>query len=256
MLRFGELPNAAAEADGLIAPHCRCYSARTMMASKIEELQARVDALERQRYPDENAPVAVVDASMRRARASVEELGVYSACWKFVPPPYYSWPLEQRAECLKAPSIHHLCKSLLLENKKVPSESNDITNPRFVLVVIQYAAVLDVNKLKTAIRALRKDVKARLDESSFDFRIASEEDNREITGYEHNSVTPFGLLKPVPIFASAALETLKFFWMGGGHEHLKLGMAFSDFCRALSPIVADISRPRTAMEMSGDQEGL
>lgn len=231
-----------------------CYSVN--MATKIEELQARVHALELQRYPQENA-VSVVDASMRRARASVEELGVYSACWRFVPPPYYTWPLEQRAECLKAPSIHHLCKSLLLENKKVPVESGDPTNPRYVLVVIQYAAVLDVKKLGTAVRSLRKDVKARLDESSFDFRIASEEDNCEITGYEHNSVTPFGLLKPVPIFVSAALEPLKFFWMGGGHEHLKLGMAFSDFCRALSPVVADISQPRTAMEMSGDhQEGL
>jgi prolyl-tRNA editing enzyme YbaK/EbsC (Cys-tRNA(Pro) deacylase) len=144
----------------------------------------------------------------------------------------------------------------LLENKKAAAADDDPTNPKFVLVVIQYAATLDVKKLGTAVRALRRDVKTRLEESAFDFRIASEEDNREITGYEHNSVTPFGLLKPVPVFVSAALEPLKFFWMGGGHEHLKLGMAFSDFCRALSPIVADISQPRTAMEMaSADQLG-
>ena len=226
------------------------------MATKIQELQARVEALERQRYPSENA-VSIIDSSMRRARQSVEELGVYSACWRFVPAPYYTWPLEQRAECLQARSIHHLCKSLLLENKKAAAVDDDPTNPKFVLVVIQYAATLDVKKLGTAVRALRKDVKTRLEESAFDFRIASEADNREITGYEHNSVTPFGLLKPVPIFVSAALEPLKFFWMGGGHEHLKLGMAFSDFCRALSPVVADISQPRTAMEMaSADQLGL
>jgi len=229
------------------------------MATKMEQLQARVAALERQRYPQENA-VAVVDASMRRARESVEELGCYSACWKFVPVPYYTWPLEQRAECLQAPSVHYLCKSLLLENKKVPpSDTTDPTNPKFVLVVIQYAATLDVKKLGTAIRALRTDVKSRLDESAFDFRIASADDNRDITGYEHNSVTPFGLLKPadVPIVLSSALKPLKFFWMGGGHEHLKLGMAYSDFCKALAPIEADISQPRSALELaSATEEGM
>lgn len=227
------------------------------MASKIQELQARVEALELERYPQENA-VPIIDASMRRARQSVEKLGVYSACWRFVPDPYYAWPLEQRAACLQARSMHHLCKSLLLENKKAAAAANDDpTNPKFILVIIQYAATLDVKKLGTAVRVLRKDVKTRLEESAFDFRIASEEDNRQITGFEHNSVAPFGLLKPVPIFVSTALEPLNFFWMGGGHEHLKLGMAFSDFCRALSPFVADISHPRTAMEMtSTDQLGL
>ena len=230
------------------------------MATKIQELQARVEALERQRYPPENAVVvSTIDAaSMRRARSSVEERGIYSAVWRFVPPPYYQWPLEQRAACLQARSIHYLCKSLLLENKKVATDDDsDPTNPKFVLVVLQYAATLDVKKLGTAVRTLRKDVKARLEESAFDFRIAAEEDNRVITGYEHNSVTPFGMLKPVPIFVSAALEPLHFFWMGGGHELLKLGMAFSDFCRALSPVVADISQPRTSAEMaSASHEGL
>ena len=228
-----------------------------MSATTVKELEAKVDALEHQRFStDDNAEAVVIDDSVRRARASVEQLGIYSAAWKFVPPPYYTWPLEKRAECLRARSIQYLCKSLLLENKKAPSycsgaeADEDPTNPKFVLVVLQYAATLDEKKLTNAIRALRKDVKSRLDDSKFDFRIASEEDNRVITGYEHNSVTPFGLLRPVPIVLSSALEPLKFFWMGGGHEHLKLGMAYSDFCRSLSPIVADISTPRTALELS------
>lgn len=226
--------------------------------TKVEDLHARIDVLERNRYPQENA-VSVIDDSIRRARSSVEHLGMHSAVWKFVPAQYYTWSLEDRAACLNAPSIQYLCKSLLMENKKVPrDDAQDPTNPKFILVIIQYAASLDMKKLTDAIRALRTDVTLRLDDSKFDFRIATQDDNRAITGYEHNSVTPFGLLQPVPIVLSSCLEPLKFFWMGGGHELLKLGMAYSDFCHTLKPlVVADIGNPRTALEFQcTDQEGL
>ena len=210
----------------------------------VQDLLVRVEALEKYRHGGVNP-----DGSMRRAREAVElKHSIYSAVWKFVPEPYYTWPLEERAKCLGASSVQCLCKSLLMENRKAPDLKNDDpTYPKFVLVVIQYAATLDVKKLATSVRALR-DAKNRLDATEFDFRIASEADNSRITGYQHNSVTPFGLLHPVPIIVSSELEPLRFFWMGGGHVHLKLGMAFTDFCRALNPIVADISQPRTTLE--------
>jgi prolyl-tRNA editing enzyme YbaK/EbsC (Cys-tRNA(Pro) deacylase) len=219
-------------------------------STNIQDLLARCEALERARFGLDDKSKVVIDESIRRARLAVERSGVYSAVWKFVPESYYTWPLEKRAACLEAPSIHNLCKSLLMENRRAPAgdDNPDPTNPKFILVVLQYASTLDVKKLTNAVRALRSDVKNRLDETQFDFRIASEEDNRIITGYEHNSVTPFGLLKKVPIFAAAAIEPLKVFWMGGGHEHLKLAMAFSEFCGALHPVVADISQPRTNFE--------
>ena len=211
-----------------------------------------------------------IDESMRRARYSVETQTTlyYSAVWKFVPENYYDTSLQERAQYLHAPSIHYLCKSLLLENRKVTASHTDPTNPRFVLVVIQYASVLDTKQLMTAIRKLRTDVTQRLDVSQFDFRIATESDNDIITGYAHNSVTPFGMrcqqqpkratnsdensatTPPIPIILSSALLPLHFLWLGGGHVHLKLGMSVSDFCHALRSennnqlITADISRPR------------
>lgn len=237
-------------------------------SSKIQELQARVESLERKRFDDSarREDTVDVDASMRRARYGVETLATlhYSARWKFVPENYYKTSLAQRAKFLEAPSIHYLCKSLLLENRKVPEDApDDPTNPRFLLVVLQYASILDVKKLTNTIRALRKDVKQRLDDSQFDFRIASESNNEKITGYSHNSVTPFGMkcqqegadtAPNVPIVLSQALIPLQFFWMGGGHVHLKLGMSVSDFCHALHPIIADISRPRTAAEELADND--
>jgi prolyl-tRNA editing enzyme YbaK/EbsC (Cys-tRNA(Pro) deacylase) len=229
-----------------------------MATTSIEQLLARVDILERNRYKESSDDaVAAIDSSMRRARLSVEQHGIYSAIWRFVPEMYYTWSLDQRAKCLDATSIQFLCKSLLMENRKVSvKDPEDPTNPRFLLVIIQYAATLDVKKLATTVRALRSDVKSRLDESQFDFRIATEDDNRFITGFEHNSVTPFGTLQSVPIVVSAALEPFKFFWMGGGQVHLKLGVSFTEFCRALNPIISDISRPRTTAELETDMEGL
>jgi prolyl-tRNA editing enzyme YbaK/EbsC (Cys-tRNA(Pro) deacylase) len=221
-------------------------------SNKLAALQARVTALERKRFQCPPS-VETVDESMRRARLHVESVPCCSAVWKFVPEPYYTWELPQRAVALGAPSIHHLCKSLLMDNKKVPADQpHDPTNPKFVLVVLQYAATMDNQKLINAVRALRP-VQDRLDGSQFDFRIASEQDNSTLTGYEFNSVTPFGLLQQdvVPIILSAAVFDLRFFWMGGGHVHLKLGMAVTDFCQALHPIVASVSHPRA----SGDDAG-
>jgi prolyl-tRNA editing enzyme YbaK/EbsC (Cys-tRNA(Pro) deacylase) len=182
---------------------------------------------------------------MRRARCDVEEHQIYSALWKWVPPSYYDWPLEQRAACLGAPSTQWLCKALLMDNAKAAPDGGPIssTYPKFVLAVIQYDATLDIRKLTSAIRSL-KPVKERLDYSRFDFRVADAADNDRLTGYAYNSVTPFGLLEKVPILLSDAVVPHKFFWMGGGHVHLKLGMAVADFVKATDAIVADISQPR------------
>jgi prolyl-tRNA editing enzyme YbaK/EbsC (Cys-tRNA(Pro) deacylase) len=215
----------------------------------LKELEIRVDKLEQTRYacPDGIS----VDDSMRRARTDVEKKAIYSSTWKWVPPSYYDWPLEKRAEVLQSPSTSQLCKSLLMENRN--SDGSDPTNnPKFVLVVIQYQACLDVRKLASAIRSLRPNVKDRLDYNQFDYRVASPEDNDRLTGFSFNSVTPFGLLEKIPIVLTAAVIPLNFLWMGGGHVHLKLGMSVVDFLRVTNSIVADISQPRSG----GDEENV
>lgn len=191
-------------------------------------LEARVAALERIRYkcPPE---VNEVDDQMRRARASVESLGLYSATWTWVPDRYYTWPLEQRAAHLRSPTTSRLCKSLLLENKKVTNETFDVeTHPRFVLVVLQYDAELSTDLLTRSIRRLRPVGEGRLDPSQFDWRVADPADNDRITGYKFNSVTPFGLLEPVPIVLSDSVSELGYFWMGGGHGECRMCLACAE----------------------------
>jgi prolyl-tRNA editing enzyme YbaK/EbsC (Cys-tRNA(Pro) deacylase) len=221
------------------------------MTETAPALEDRVTALENARF---QCPKDVsVDESIRRARKHVEDLGLWSANWKWVPPPYYTWPLEQRAEALGARTTHMLCKSLLLENKKVtdkPELEDKLTNPRFLLVVVQYEATLDVKKLANSLRKLRP-VKERLDESQFDFRVASSEDNDRITGFSHNSVTPFGLKDTVLIVLPLEIISYGYFWMGGGHVHLKLGMSVSDFQKLPNVQGMDVSVPR---KTTGDVE--
>jgi hypothetical protein len=154
-------------------------------------LEDRVVALERAHYKCPRQ-IEAVDESMRRARREVEALGLYSSRWVWVPEPYYTWPLEKRASMLKAPTTAHLCKSLLLENKKVTDKTHDfLLHPRFVMVILQYEAELSTDLLTKSIRRLRP-VEERLDPSpsNFDWRVADPEDNDRITGYQFNSVTP------------------------------------------------------------------
>jgi len=198
---------------------------------------------------------------MRRARKDVESIkpAFISTVWKWVPDGYYNMCLHDRANVLGSHSIQQLCKSMLMENTRVVvEESNnnnnnntiniDRTNAKFYLVVVQYNATTNTKKLESQIRGLRPITQQnnRLHPSQFDFRVAKEVDNDRITGYTHNSVTPFGMLEEVPIVLAKAILDVKpsFIWMGGGHVDLKLGMSVDDFCKGTNASVLDVSDPR------------
>lgn len=57
-----------------------------------------------------------------------------------VPGEYYDQPLEFRRSCLKAASIDHLCKSIIMENTKAhPSVDgwSDPNNSKYYVVILQ-----------------------------------------------------------------------------------------------------------------------
>jgi len=193
----------------------------TATATLIED---RVVSLERAHYkcPPE---IEQVDESMRRAREEVESLGLYSSRWMWVPEPYYTWPLEKRAAMLKAPATGHLCKALLLENKKVNETNQDFwLHPRFVMVVLQYDAELSTDLLTKSIRRLRP-VEERLDPSSsnFDWRVADPEDNDRITGYQFNSVTPLVSELRVVLCRLVSSCVLRFLWIFISQQYYYFG---------------------------------
>ena len=188
-------------------------------------------------------------SQMSRARCAVVTSNCTSAVWKFVPPEYYTYDLERRRQTLGATTTYQLCKSMLMENIKCEStDCSDSTNSRYYLVVVQYEAEINGKKLSSEIRALRPPGRDRLDPRQFEFRLASSDDNDRLTGYVHNSVTPFGLRdEKVPIVLAADVAKVRpaFMWMGGGHVDLKLGMAVEEFVKGTDAIVADVSDPRS-----------
>jgi prolyl-tRNA editing enzyme YbaK/EbsC (Cys-tRNA(Pro) deacylase) len=254
----------------------------------LNNLERRIERLETARflkskkYPD-NVDI-VVDKQVRRARFAVENTHrLYSSRWCWVPRNYYDSSLEDRARILGAPSIHCLCKSLLLENRKysagikadkermhkqTPGPGNDHTYPQFVMVVLQYTSTLDPDKLTRVIRSLRPNVMSRLEAGHFDWRVAESADNDRITGYTHNSVTPFGMLVDRGssskenvrlVLAQAAANASSFLYMGGGHVNLKLGLATSEFVachfqHCQSVIVGDVTNPRSGGDSEWDKE--
>ena len=64
----------------------------------------------------------------------------------------------------------------------------------------------------------------------------------DVTGYERGTITPFGSLRPWPVFADSAIPDGRVSIGGGGH-----GTAFTvdaaDLVRALGAQVADVSEP-------------
>lgn len=73
-----------------------------------------------------------------------------------------------------------------------------IFSHRFYLVIIQYITKLDTEKLRGLVRdLLPEDV--RLSKKKYNFQLADEQTSYELSGFKHNAVTPFGMLRPVPV---------------------------------------------------------
>lgn len=222
----------------------------TDLSNRIAELETKSWNIPPKLLPDLQPTLTTTALSqMSRARSAVIKSNCTSAVWKFVPSDYYAYDLEKRRQTLGATTTFQLCKSMLMENIKCDnSDCTDRTNSRYYLVVVQYEAEINGKKLASEIRALRPAGKDRLPPNKFDFRLASSEDNDRLTGYVHNSVTPFGMSDDkVPIVLASAIKDVRpaFVYMGGGHVDLKLGMAVEDFVKGTSAIVADVSDARS-----------
>ncbi|KAI9091831.1 YbaK/aminoacyl-tRNA synthetase-associated domain-containing protein, partial [Phlyctochytrium arcticum] len=152
---------------------------------------------------------------------------------------YYDWSLEQRAERLKAPKIDHLCKTILFENTKW--KDTDHSNPRYLLVVVQYVDKMNAQKLMNFVRDLGNKAVAR---KWYNMRVASEEKNREMTGFEPGGVTPFGTSKSLPIIVTENITKLDppIIYLGAGHKDWKVCIEVKALIRSTKCFVADLQQ--------------
>lgn len=98
---------------------------------------------------------------------------------------------------LKAPTIDHLCKSILFENTRYTlldesSDPLDPANSRFYLVVVQYTDKINSQKLNNYVQ--HELGGGKLGRKKYNFRLAPEDSAAELTGFIRNGVSPFGEL--------------------------------------------------------------
>jgi len=234
-------------------PQTTNRSTSTTNNTNENDIKNKIYQLEKSliQYPSHIQPQSNEHSQILRVYKDIMSNSMYSSVHKWVPTNYYDQSLSERASILGAHSTYQLCKSMLMENKAYDSSSSkdlkssfqDKTNSRFYLVILQYKTSIATKKLQSEVRGLQP-LASRLDPSKFDFRVASEEHNSILTGFTHNAVSPFGLHEDVPMILSKAIadtDMTQFIWLGGGHVHLKIGMAMSDLMLVKNPLVLDVT---------------
>ncbi|XP_072958049.1 uncharacterized protein [Typha angustifolia] len=169
--------------------------------------------------------------------------GVRDFSFRRVPLDYYDRPLEARREILAAPSVEHLCKSIVLVNTQAGASITDCSNPnnsKYYVVVIQYIARLNAESIKNFLYTLND---RQIPKKKFNLRLAPEEESLKLTGYVHNGVTCIGMETNIPVILDEAITKLDpdFFWLGGGEVDLKLGIRTPQFTSAFKPFVVSCS---------------
>ena len=187
-------------------------------------------------------------AAHERLRSSLEAAGL--RCYRFVrvSADYYDTPLDQRRRVLRAFHIDQLCKTILAENAtwaplpgRPTGELADVRNPRFFLVVVQYAHRLNVDKCKAWFVEANA---GELAKSRIKPRLASTADSERLTGYKHGGVTPIAVATPeLPILLSHRIVQLQpaIFYLGAQDVDLKVCLRVQDFMQRFRPAVADVT---------------
>ena len=112
--------------------------------------------------------------------------------------------------------------------------------------VLQYMAPLNGDKLNRCVRAMANsslaDGAPPVSSKMVNMRLCTADVSHELTGFEHNAVSPVGCRTQMPLVMSDRIAKLypNWFWLGAGEADLKLGLSAADFVRAYQPTVADI----------------
>lgn len=161
--------------------------------------------------------------------------------WKFqiVCNDFYQKQIEIRAKnILRAPSIGHLCKSLLMKNTKcLNDDCSNALNSKYYVVLFQYDKKLKQQKLKKFVKSL-----GNKSNKFYKFSLAPSEETFSLTGCEYNCLSPIGNGN-VPIIVSHHIMNGKYenIWIGSGSLNVKLCINTKEFCCNFQHFVADIT---------------
>ena len=223
---------------------------------RLEVVLACGGAHRRQADPDADgapelswgAAQASLGEAHERLRAALEAAGVRVYRFIRVPHDYYDTPLASRRRVLRAHHEGQMCKTIVVENAaweplpgRPSGELADPRNPRWFLLVVQYATLLSFDKTKLYF----VDANAgALPKSRIKPRLASAADSERLTGYRHGGVTPVAVATPeLPILLSHRIVQLvpPILFLGAQEVDLKVCLRVQDFLQRFRPAVADVT---------------
>ena len=182
-------------------------------------------------------------ATARRLNDLIVARGASPSKFVRVPAQYYDEDLPFRAACVGAPSVHHMCKTICMENTRCTRDDcEDPVNSRWYLVLVQYTARLSQQKLEKFLHQRNNEGGRKVGKKAFHMRLAKEEDSERLTGYEHGAVTPFGTAERIPVLVSREMETLApggEFWLGGGEVDLKMRVSYDELVSKFDAVAVD-----------------
>ncbi|KAL5718288.1 hypothetical protein ACHQM5_011206 [Ranunculus cassubicifolius] len=213
--------------------------------AELEKLQLsilhRITQLEQLSHqsPTINDP----DSTQSRLSSILRANSITDFSFKTAPSDYYDRPIEARRDILSAPSIHHLCKSIVLVNTQANEsviDCSDWNNSKYYVVVVQYTARFNADSVKNFLYGLNE---GKIPKKRFNLRLAPEEESMKLTGYKRNAVTCIGMKTDIPVILDEAITKLDpdFFWLGGGEIELKLGIRTSQFIDIVKPFIISCS---------------
>lgn len=193
------------------------------------------------------------DANVAQLRDFCRQRNLRTADFIWVDPSYYNQTLSWRRDHIKAPSMHHIVKSIFLENthfqmsEGATSECSDRYNSRYYLVLTSYCDKLSTNNFEKILRA-----KSGKGKKAFNLRVSDK--GAALSGYSNNAIPPLGLKhsEPIPIVISATIAQLSppVFYAGGGHVDCKFVCDLAEFVRVTGAEVLDIAEPLTGEELA------
>ncbi|CAI2174015.1 3080_t:CDS:2 [Funneliformis geosporum] len=217
----------------LINQVSKLYSSKNIIAHYLDHFKRKAILTKL----DDNAP-----ESVKRVEKACNDFGIHNVSrFYHVESDYYNWELQRRAFRLIAPSINHLCKSVIFENTRCSHDSiDDPLNSRYYCVITQYVGSINTQKLLNFVRTLRHK---QLSKKNYNFRVADEEKSIQLTGFESNGVSPIGMTFRIPIILTNAITELQppVFYLGAGHIDWKLALPINSFIHATNCFIADLS---------------
>jgi hypothetical protein len=129
-----------------------------------------------------------ISMAASRMTSICASLALHSARLCAVPSHYYSLTLQERAALVSAPSVDHMCKTVVFENTKATvADCQDAFHSRFYAVIVQYTSEVSTSKFENFAFNLAQENGRTVSKRRFHWRLASPEDSLRLTGYVNNA---------------------------------------------------------------------